>query len=47
MASSIFSSVPPECNLQERDTSLKSGPCDYLLLVNRRPVGVIEAFRSG
>ena len=26
-----------------REVPLKSGRCDYLLLVNRRPVGVVEA----
>jgi type I restriction enzyme R subunit len=30
-----------------REVPLKSGPCDYLLLVDRRPVGVIEAKRTG
>ena len=26
---------------------LKSGRCDYLLIVDRRPVGVVEAKRAG
>ena len=26
---------------------LKSGRCDYLLLVNRKPVGVVEAKKEG
>jgi type I restriction enzyme R subunit len=30
-----------------REVPLKSGPCDYLLLVDRRPVGVIEAKKFG
>jgi type I restriction enzyme R subunit len=30
-----------------REVPLKSGPCDYLLLVNRKPVGVIEAKKTG
>ena len=30
-----------------REVPLKSGPCDYLLLVDRVPVGVIEAKKAG
>jgi type I restriction enzyme R subunit len=30
-----------------REVPLKSGRCDYLLLVNRRPVGVVEAKKEG
>src|SRR5262245_6329497 len=30
-----------------REVSLKSGPCDYLLIVNRVPVGVVEAKKHG
>lgn len=30
-----------------REVTLKSGRCDYLLLVDRRPVGVIEAKKVG
>ena len=30
-----------------REVPLKTGPCDYLLLVTRRPVGVIEAKKKG
>jgi type I restriction enzyme R subunit len=30
-----------------REVPLKSGPCDYLLLVDRKAVGVIEAKKSG
>jgi len=30
-----------------REVPLKTGPCDYLLLVDRRPVGVIEAKKTG
>ena len=30
-----------------RDFPLKTGPCDYLLLVERRAVGVIEAKKQG
>jgi type I restriction enzyme R subunit len=30
-----------------REVPLKTGPCDYLLLVDRRPVGVIEAKKFG
>jgi type I restriction enzyme R subunit len=30
-----------------REVPLKTGPCDYLLLVNRKPVGVVEAKKKG
>lgn len=30
-----------------REVPLKSGRCDYLLLVNRRPVGIVEAKKEG
>jgi len=30
-----------------REVPLKSGTCDYLLLVDRKPVGVVEAKRQG
>jgi type I restriction enzyme R subunit len=30
-----------------REVPLASGTCDYLLLVNRKPVGVIEAKKEG
>ncbi len=30
-----------------REVPLKTGPCDYLLIVNRVPVGVIEAKKHG
>jgi len=30
-----------------REVPLKTGPCDYLLIVDRRPVGVIEAKKMG
>ena len=30
-----------------REVPLKTGPCDYLLLVDRRPIGVIEAKKTG
>ena len=30
-----------------REVALKSGPCDYLLLVDRKPVGVVEAKKEG
>jgi type I site-specific restriction endonuclease len=30
-----------------REVTLKSGPCDYLLLVDRIPVGVVEAKKTG
>ena len=30
-----------------REVPLKTGPCDYLLVVDRRPVGVIEAKKMG
>lgn len=30
-----------------REVRLKTGPCDYLLLVDRKAVGVIEAKREG
>jgi len=30
-----------------REVRLKTGPCDYLLLVDRKPVGVVEAKKEG
>jgi type I restriction enzyme R subunit len=30
-----------------REVPLKSGTCDYLLLVDRKPVGVVEAKKEG
>ena len=30
-----------------REVPLKSGRCDYLLLANRKPVGVVEAKKEG
>ena len=30
-----------------REVPLKTGPCDYLLLVDRKPVGIVEAKRKG
>jgi type I restriction enzyme R subunit len=30
-----------------REVPLKTGPCDYLLLVDRKPVGVVEAKKEG
>jgi len=30
-----------------REVPLTTGPCDYLLLVDRRPVGVVEAKKIG
>lgn len=30
-----------------REVPLKSGRCDYLLLVNRKPLGVVEAKKEG
>ena len=30
-----------------REVRLKSGPCDYLLLVDRKPLGIIEAKKEG
>lgn len=30
-----------------REVPLKTGPCDYLLFVDRKPVGVIEAKKAG
>jgi type I restriction enzyme R subunit len=30
-----------------REVPLKTGPCDYLLLVDRRPLGVVEAKKAG
>ena len=35
------------CGIALREARLKSGPCDYLLLVDRKPVGVIEAKKEG
>jgi len=29
-----------------REVPLATGPCDYLLLVNRKPVGIVEAKRK-
>ena len=30
-----------------REVRLKEGRCDYLLLIDRRPVGIIEAKKAG
>jgi len=30
-----------------REVQLKTGPCDYLLLVDRKPVGMIDAKKAG
>ena len=30
-----------------REVPLKSGPCDYLLIINRVPVGVVESKKHG
>ncbi len=30
-----------------REVPLKTGPCDYLLLVDRKPVGIVEAKKKG
>ena len=30
-----------------REIPVSGGPCDYLLLVDRQPVGVIEAKKAG
>jgi type I restriction enzyme, R subunit len=30
-----------------REVRLKTGPCDYLLFVDRKPVGVVEAKKEG
>jgi type I restriction enzyme, R subunit len=30
-----------------REAPLKTGPCDYLLLVDRKAVGIIEAKKEG
>jgi type I restriction enzyme, R subunit len=30
-----------------REVPLKTGPCDYLLLVDRRPLGVVEVKKAG
>lgn len=30
-----------------REVPLKGGRCDYLLLANRKPVGVVEAKKTG
>ena len=30
-----------------REVRLKEGRCDYLLLIDRKPVGVIEAKKAG
>src|SRR5438132_3569828 len=30
-----------------REVPLKTGPCDYLLLIDRKPVGIVEAKRKG
>jgi type I restriction enzyme R subunit len=35
------------CGIALREVRLKSGPCDYLLLVDRKPVGVVEAKKEG
>jgi type I restriction enzyme R subunit len=38
---------PASRGIAVREVPLKSGRCDYLLLVNRRPVGVVEAKKIG
>ena len=30
-----------------REVPLKTGPCDYLLLVDRKPIGIVEAKKTG
>ena len=35
------------CGIALREVPLKTGPCDYLLLVDRHAVGVIEAKKEG
>jgi type I restriction enzyme R subunit len=35
------------CGIALREVPLKSGTCDYLLLVDRKPVGVVEAKKKG
>jgi len=30
-----------------RDVPLKKGRCDYLLLIDRKPVGIVEAKKAG
>src|SRR2546428_3900034 len=30
-----------------REVPLKTGPCDYLLLIDRKPVGIVEAKKKG
>src|SRR5438445_699440 len=30
-----------------REVPLKTGPCDYLLLVDRKPIGIVEAKKKG
>jgi type I restriction enzyme R subunit len=35
------------CGIALREVRLKTGPCDYLLLVDRKPVGVVEAKKEG
>jgi type I restriction enzyme R subunit len=44
-----YSAFDPTANrgIALREVRLKTGPCDYLLLVDRKPVGVIEAKKEG
>ena len=35
------------CGIALREVPLKTGPCDYLLLVDRKALGVIEAKKEG
>ena len=37
----------PATGVALREVPLKSGRCDYLLLVNRKPLGVVEAKKEG
>ena len=38
---------PPVAVSPLREVPLTSGPCDYLLLVDRKPLGVVEAKKQG
>ena len=35
------------CGIAIREVRLKEGRCDYLLLIDRKPVGIIEAKKAG
>jgi hypothetical protein len=38
---------PPRAGIAIREVRLKEGRCDYLFLIDRKPVGIIEAKKAG